>query len=55
MLNVAEGLLAFLPETARRLAKPVETRAKALKFARAKAKSARRHARHLHAGAKLAA
>jgi hypothetical protein len=55
VLNVAEGLLAFLPATARRLAKPVETRAKALKFTHAKAKITRRHARHLHAGARIAA
>lgn len=55
VLNVADGLLAFLPATARKLAKPIETRAKALKFTRARQKSTRRHARHLHAGAKLAA
>jgi hypothetical protein len=54
VLNVAEGLLAFLPATAR-IAKPVETRAKALKFTHAKSKVTRRHARHLHAGARIAA
>lgn len=55
VLNVAEGMLAFLPETARRIAKPVEVRAKTLKFSRAKTKGHRRSARHLHAAARLAA
>ena len=55
VLNVEDGLLAFLPATARKLAKPIETRAKTLKFTRARQKSGRHHARHLHAGHRLAA
>jgi hypothetical protein len=55
VLNVGNGLLAYLPETANRVAKPIETRAKALKFSRPVQKSVRRHSRHLPAAAKLAA
>ncbi|MBI5770312.1 MAG: hypothetical protein HZA93_21230 [Verrucomicrobia bacterium] len=55
VLNVAEGMLAFLPESVRTVAKPVEVRARALKFSRSKAKATRRHTRPLHAAARLAA
>lgn len=55
VLNVAEGMLAFVPESVRVIAKPVEVRAKTVKFSRAKTKTARRHTRQVHAAARLAA
>lgn len=55
VLNVEDGCLAYLPETAQKIAKPIETRAKAVKFSRTKAKAPRRHSRHAHSGDRLAA
>ena len=52
VLNVDDGCLAFLPETAQRPAKPIETHANALRFSRTKPRDSRRRARH---GDRLAA
>ena len=55
VLNIEDGRLAYLPEPAPKVAKPIGARANPAKFSRAKAKTSRRHSRHVHTGDRIAA